>query len=64
MITMLDIKLDNAIAYTISGKITDDEITQLFSKIKEKMETHNEICIYQEIESIDGIEFGAIIEKV
>jgi SpoIIAA-like len=64
MITMLDIKVDNAIAYNISGKITDDEITKLFSKIKEKIETYNEICVYQEIESIDGMEFGAIIEKI
>ena len=64
MIEMLDINVDKAIAYKISGKITDDEITQLFAKIKEKIKTHNEICVYQEIESIDGIEFGAIIEKI
>lgn len=64
MIKMIDIKIDNAIGYTISGKITDDEMSELFSKVKEKIDIHNEISVYQEIESIDGLEFGAIIEKI
>jgi stage II sporulation SpoAA-like protein len=63
MLEMMDIGIEKAVAYRLGGKITEDEMTVALSAIKEKIETYGEVFIYQEIESIGGVEIDAIVEK-
>jgi len=60
MIKMIDIGADKTVAYRISGKITDDEMALALSAIKEKVDSQGEVFLYQEIESIGGVELEAI----
>jgi hypothetical protein len=63
MLEMMDIGIEKAVAYRLGGKITEDEMTLALSAIKEKIVTYGEVFIYQEIESIGGVEIDAIVEK-
>ena len=63
MLEMMDIGIEKAVAYRLGGKITEDEMTLVLSALKVKIEQHGEVFIYQEVESIGGAEFDAIIEK-
>jgi SpoIIAA-like len=64
MLELIDIGIEKAVAYRFGGKITEDEMMLALSAIKEKIENYGEVCIYQEIESIGGVEFDAIVEKI
>ena len=64
MIEMLNIGVEKAVAYRISGKITDDDMTLVLTKIKEKIDSRGDVFLYQEVESIGGVELDAIIEKL
>jgi hypothetical protein len=64
MIEMLDIRIDNAIAYRVGGKITEDEMRSVLSFFEEKITAGEKVLIYQEIISIGGVEIDAIIEKL
>ena len=64
MLELIDIGIEKAVAYRFGGKITEDEMTLALSAIKEKIEHYGEVCIYQEIESIGGVAFDAIVEKI
>jgi len=63
MIEMVDIGFDKAVAYRIEGKVTEEEITSIFAKFKEKINKGEKLILYQEITSIGGVEFDAIVEK-
>ncbi len=60
MIKMIDIGVEKAVAYRISGKITDDDMALAISAIKNKVDSQGEVFLYQEIESIGGVELEAI----
>ena len=63
MLEMLDIGVENAVAYRLEGKITEDEMKSVLSIFKEKIEKGEKLIIYQEIGSFGGVEFEVIIEK-
>ena len=63
MIEMLDIGLFDAIAYRIEGKITEDEMKTVLAVFKEKIEKNEKLIVYQEVVSINGAEFDAMVEK-
>ena len=63
MIEMMDIGIDNAVAYRLAGKITEDEMKSVLSSFKEKIKNGKKLLIYQEIVSVGGAELDAIIEK-
>ena len=63
MIEMIDIGVDDAIAYRIEGKITEAEMKTLLSVFKEKIDNNEKLIIYQEVVSIGGAEFDALVEK-
>lgn len=64
MLEIIDIGIENAVACRASGKITDDEMASALSVIKEKIAGHGDIVIYQEVETIGGVELEAIVEKL
>lgn len=64
MIEMIDIGLDGAIAYRLEGKITEKEMKTILSIFKEKVNKNEKLIVYQEVVSIGGAEFDAMIEKL
>jgi len=64
MLTLLDIGIEKAVAFRFGGKITEAEMTSALSAVKEKIDRHGEVYLYEEIESIGGAEFDAMIEKI
>ncbi|MFC1827610.1 STAS/SEC14 domain-containing protein [Thermodesulfobacteriota bacterium] len=63
MLEMVDIGIEKAVAYRLEGKITEEEIASVFDIFKEKIEKGEKLIIYQEIVSIGGVEFDAMVEK-
>jgi len=63
MIEMIEIGMADAIAYRIEGKITEEEMKTVLAVFKEKIEKNEKLIVYQEIVSIGGAEFDALIEK-
>lgn len=64
MLEIIDIGVEEAVAYRLGGKLTDEEMSQVFSALKEKIDQHGKVSIYQEIESFKGVELDGIFEKV
>ncbi|NOQ14781.1 MAG: STAS/SEC14 domain-containing protein [Methyloprofundus sp.] len=63
MLEMLDIEAEQAVAYRLTGKITEDEMKQALAAIKRKIERYGKVSLYQEIDSFTGVEFDAMVEK-
>ena len=64
MLEMIDIGVENAVAYRLEGKITEEEMKSVLSILKRKIEKGEKLIVYQEIVSIGGVEFDAIVEKI
>tara|TARA_R100001377_G_scaffold5039_3_gene2878 strand:- start:908 stop:1276 length:369 start_codon:yes stop_codon:yes gene_type:complete len=64
MLKMLDIGIDNAIAFRISGKVTEDDMELVFSEMKGKIRAYGDIVLYEQIDSFDGVELAGIIDKI
>ncbi len=63
MLEMIDIGVENAIAYRFGGKITEEEMTTILTVFKERIEKGEKLIVYQEVVSIGGVELDAMIEK-
>lgn len=64
MLTLIDIGIDNAVGFSIEGKITKEDMSRVLNAVKEKGEQHADILLYEEIESFGGVEFRAMVEKL
>jgi len=64
MIKMIEIGLEKAVAYRMEGKITEEEMTSVLSIFKEKIQRDEKLIVYQEVVSLGGVEFDAMIEKL
>ena len=63
MLEMIEIGIDRAVAFRMSGKLTESDMSLVLSDAKEKIESHGKIVIYEEIENFKGIELAAIVEE-
>lgn len=63
MLTMIDIGIDNAVAFRMSGKISEDDMQRVLTEAKEKIEQYGRIVIFEQIDAFDGIEFAALVEE-
>ena len=63
MLELIDIGIENSVAYRLGGKITEEEMTSILTVFKEKIEKGEKLIVYQEVVSIGGVELDAIIEK-
>lgn len=63
MIKMIDIGIDNAIAFKLSEKITEQDISLVLGLAKEKIERYGDIVLFEKIESLNGVELAALIEE-
>ena len=64
MLEMIDIGVEDAVAYRLEGKITEKEMKSVFSVFRKKVEKGEKLIVYQEIVSIGGVEFDGIVEKL
>ncbi len=63
MLEMINIGVENTIAYRVGGKLTEEEMTTILSIFKKKIDDGERINVYQEVVSIGGVELDAMIEK-
>ena len=63
MLEMIDIGVENTIAYRVGGKITEEEMKSIITVFKEKIDKGEKLNIYQEVVSIGGAEIDTMIEK-
>lgn len=63
MLEMINIGIDNAVAFRISGKVTAADMTLVLNDAKGKVENHGNIVILEQIDSFKGIETAAIAEE-
>lgn len=63
MIEMIDIEIDNAIAFQMSGKITASDMSLVLNAAKAKIEQHGNIVLLEKIDSFKGVEIAALVEE-
>ena len=63
MLEMIDIGIDHSVAFRISGKVTESDMSLVLNDAKEKIGRHGDIVILEQIDSFDGIEISAVIEE-
>ena len=63
MLEMIDTGDKKIIAYRLGGKIKEEEMTSVLSIFREKIDKGEKLLVYQEVESIGGAEFDAMVEK-
>lgn len=63
MLKLIDIKIDNAVAFEVSGKVTEDDMVLVFNDVKQKIERYKQIVLFERIDSFNGVEIAAMLEK-
>jgi hypothetical protein len=63
MLKIIDIGFEKAVAYRLAGKITEEEMTSVLDIFRAKIAKGEKLIVYQEVESIGGAEFDAMVEK-
>ena len=63
MLEMIDIGIEHSVAFRISGKVTESDMSLVLTDAKEKIDRHENIVLLEQIESFEGIEISAIIEE-
>jgi hypothetical protein len=63
VLQLIDIDIDNAVAFRVSGKVTEVEMSVVLDCAKEKIDHYGDIVIFEQIESFDGIEVAAIVDE-
>ena len=63
MLKIMDIGIDNALAFQMSGKITENDMATVLNNAKAKIQTHGNIVIFEKIVTFEGIEIAAIVEE-
>jgi hypothetical protein len=64
MLELIDIDIDNAVAFRMSGKITEIDMSAIFDRAKEKIAHYGDIVIFEQIDSFEGIEITAIVDEL
>jgi len=52
------------VAYRLEGKITEEQMVSVLSIFREKIDKGEKLIVYQEVGSIGGAEFDAMVEKL
>ncbi|WP_022664920.1 STAS/SEC14 domain-containing protein [Desulfospira joergensenii] len=64
MLEIVDIGVEDAIAYRVGAKFTKDEMNEVLSLFQEKIDKGEKLIVYQEIAGFGKIEPGALLEKM
>lgn len=52
---MIDIGIEHSVAFRISEKVTESDMSLVLTDVKEKIERHENIVLLEKIESFEGI---------
>lgn len=63
MLDLIDIPVENAVAFRISGKITESEMHAVLTQAREKIDSYGRIVFLERIDSFTGIEIAALVEE-
>lgn len=63
MLEIIDIGISNALAFQVSGKITESDMNLALSHAKQKIKGNGKIVILEKINSFEGVELAAIVEE-
>ncbi|EAQ97485.1 STAS/SEC14 domain-containing protein [Congregibacter litoralis] len=64
MLEMIEFDVADAVAWKISGKVTEEDMQRALDALREKLNAHAKVSVYQEIESFGGVELDAVMEKM
>jgi hypothetical protein len=64
MLKLLEIPVDNAVAFEVSGVITESDMSLVLGAAKEKSQCFNRIVLFEKIDSFAGVELSAIVQKI
>ena len=64
MLEIIDIGVENAIAYRVGATFTKEEMNAVLSLFKEKIDNGEKLIVYQEITGFGKVEPGALLEKM
>ncbi|ROS00260.1 SpoIIAA-like protein [Sinobacterium caligoides] len=63
MLEMIDIGIDRAVAFQMSGKITEEDMQRVLAEARGKISQHGSIVMLEQIDSFSGIELSALVEE-
>ena len=63
MLKLLNTGIDHAVAFEISGKVTENDMALVLNQAREKIERYGQIVILEKIDSFQGVEIAAIVEE-
>ena len=64
MLEIIDIGIENVIAYRLDKKITEQEMVTVISMFRERIDKGEKLIVYQEVSGFGGVEFDAMVEKL
>ncbi|WP_238030997.1 MULTISPECIES: hypothetical protein [unclassified Photobacterium] len=53
MLNMISLDIDNAVAFSIDGKVTEDDMKRILYDAQAKTEVHGKIVIFEQIDNFD-----------
>ncbi len=63
MFELIDIDIDNAVAFRVSGKVTAADMSVVLERAGDNVDQYGDIVFFEQIDSFDGIELAAIIKE-
>jgi len=63
MLQMIDIGMDNAVAFNVSGKVTEEDMNLVLNEAKQKIQRYDKIVMLEQIESFNGVEIAGLVEE-
>lgn len=64
MLRPIDINIDNAVAFSAAGRIVLKDVDNAINVICDKLRDHDELSLYIEVESFNGIAMDALMRDI
>ncbi|WOJ92561.1 STAS/SEC14 domain-containing protein [Congregibacter variabilis] len=64
MLEFIEFDIEDAVAWRISGKVTEEDMQLALDALRDKIEAHGKVSVYQEIEGFSGVELDVIKDKM
>ena len=62
MLELIHIDIDNTVAFCVSWKVTEDDMSLVLGRASGKLDQYSESVLFKQIDSIDGVEVTVIIK--
>lgn len=64
MLEFLKFDVADAVAWRITGKVTEEDMERALDALRIRIEAHGQVSVYQEIDGFGGVELDAIMGKM